>query len=71
VTRASLGFANVTYANLDGADLTDAQLGPDPVVPPGWIVTYPKTGELRRRPAEPARPDGQHDTAGPRIADDN
>ena len=38
MTRASLGFANVTYANLDGgiltrasldgADLTDAQLGP-------------------------------------------
>jgi hypothetical protein len=57
LTRTQLGIAKLTGANLHGADLTGAdfggadltgaRLGPDPpVVPPGWIVAEPKTGEL-------------------------
>ena len=46
---ADLTGADLTGADLDGADLTGAKLGPDPRwVPPGWIVTDPKTGELGR-----------------------
>jgi hypothetical protein len=52
LTRARLDGANLTGASLEGADLTRARLGPNPpVVPPSWIVTDPKTGELMRRPA--------------------
>jgi uncharacterized protein YjbI with pentapeptide repeats len=54
LTRAFLLGANLTGARLDGANLTGARLGahpPNEVVPPGWIVTNPETGELTRRPA--------------------
>ena len=51
LTGAHLGGANLTGADLDKAYLDDAsnlrgaKLGPDPRwVPPGWIVTDPKTG---------------------------
>jgi hypothetical protein len=49
LTGASLYGANLTRASLYGANLTRARLGANPpVVPPGWIVTDPDTGELRR-----------------------
>jgi len=59
LTGAMLGSANLTGASLYSADLTGAMLGPArPKVPPGWIVTDPKTGELTRRPADSASSPG-------------
>ena len=53
--HADLSHADLTGATFGWADLTGAKLGGDPpVVPPGWIVTDPDTGELRRAtPQEP------------------
>jgi uncharacterized protein YjbI with pentapeptide repeats len=49
LTIARLDGARLDGARLDGADLRGVKLGPDPRwVPLGWIVTDPKTGELRR-----------------------
>jgi hypothetical protein len=55
----------------DARDHEPSQGADPPVVPPGWIVTDPTAGKLRRRPAGPAQQDGQHDTADPQIANDN
>jgi uncharacterized protein YjbI with pentapeptide repeats len=59
LARARLHGADLTGAAFDRAVLTGALLGADqPVVPPGWTVTDPKTGELGPWPAGPGRPDG-------------
>jgi uncharacterized protein YjbI with pentapeptide repeats len=49
LTRAQLDGAQLGGAPLSGANLTGARLGANPpVVPSGWVVTDPETGELRR-----------------------
>jgi hypothetical protein len=49
---ASIAAGVRTGTSLGGADLADAILGKDPpVAPSGWIITDPKTGELRRATA--------------------